>query len=103
MTENTVVILLYMLMATAFGVLIGRACQDQICRRQHAEERVEELTDQFADLRSGTSISHRQFKELRGVLNNAHKHILAVSKAFQKAPRQVPQNQWPDRRDSAAP
>ena len=38
MTENTVAIQWYMLMAAAFGFMIGWTCGEQVCRRQHAEE-----------------------------------------------------------------
>jgi hypothetical protein len=47
MTENTVAIQWYMLMAAAFGFMIGWTCGEQVCRRQHAEERVDELTEQL--------------------------------------------------------
>ena len=84
MTENTVAMMLYMLMAAAFGFMVGWTCGEQVCRRQHAEERVEELTEQLDDIRSAYPKFDRQFKELRSVLNDTHKHILAVSKALQK-------------------
>jgi hypothetical protein len=87
MTENTVAILLYMLMATAFGFMVGWTCGEQVCRRQYAEDRVEEFTEQLDLVRSASPVSDRQFKELRGVLNDAHKHIVAVSKALQKPAR----------------
>jgi hypothetical protein len=87
MTENAVAILWYMLMAAAFGFMVGRTCGEQVCRRKHAEERVEELTEQLDLARSASPNCDRQFKELRGVLNDAHKHIVAVSKALQKPAR----------------
>ena len=84
MTENTVAILLYMLMAAAFGFMVGWTCGEQVCR-QHAEERVDELTEELDLVRSAPPGC--RFKELRGVLNDAHKHIVAVSKALQKPAR----------------
>ena len=36
MTENTVAILLYMLMAAAFGFLVGWTCGEQVTCRQYA-------------------------------------------------------------------
>jgi hypothetical protein len=64
--------------------MVRWTCGEQVCRRQHAEERVDELTEQLDLVRSASPVSDRQFKELRGVLNDAHKHIVAVSKALQK-------------------
>ena len=86
LTENTVEILLWMLMATAFGFMVGWTCGEQVCRRRQAEERVEELTARLNLARSASPMG-RQLKELRGVLNDAHKHIVAVSKALQKPAR----------------
>ena len=83
MKENTVWILTYMLLVAAFAYMIGWVCGEQVCRRKNAEEKVAELYDQLEHTCSGTQ-EQRQFKELRSVLNDTHKHILAVSKALQK-------------------
>jgi hypothetical protein len=48
--------------------------------RAGAERRVAELYEQREHSCSGTQ--QRQFKELRSVLNDVHKHIVAVSKAL---------------------
>ena len=82
MTENTVSILMFMLLAAAFAFMIGRVCGEQVCRRKNAEERVAELSDKLEHACPGTPAQQRQLKELRGVLNDAHKHIVAVSKAL---------------------
>ena len=87
MTENTVAILLWMLMAAAFAFMIGWTCGEQVCRCRHAEERVDQLTEELDLIRSAPPVCDRQFKELRGVLNDAHQHIVAVSKALQKPTR----------------
>ena len=82
MKENTVWILTYMLLVAAFAYMIGWVCGEQVCRRKNAEEKVAELYSQLVDTCSGTQEQKRQFKELRSVLNDAHKHIVAVSKAL---------------------
>jgi septal ring factor EnvC (AmiA/AmiB activator) len=87
MTENTVQILIWMLLAAAFVFMIGWTCGEQVCRRKNAEEKVAELYQQLEHSRSGTPEQQRQFKELRSVINDVHKHIVAVSKALKIAGR----------------
>jgi hypothetical protein len=82
---NTVLKLVYTLPAAGVGLIIGWLCHEQVCRRKHAEEKVTELRDQLQH--AGIPIDERQFKEMRKTLNDAHKHILAVSKGLQKPAR----------------
>jgi hypothetical protein len=83
MTENTVWILTYMLLAAAFAFMIGWTCGEQVCRCKNAKEKVAELSNQLARTGSGTNNQQqREFKELRKVLNDVHKRIAAVSKAL---------------------
>jgi hypothetical protein len=56
--------------------------RQQVCRRKNAEQQLAELSTNLPRACSGTKAQQRQFKELRSVLNDAHKHILAVSKAL---------------------
>jgi hypothetical protein len=81
MKENTAWILTYMLLVAAFAYMIGRVSGELVCRCKNAEEKVAELYDQLEHTCSGTQ-QKRQFKELRSVLNDVHKHIVAVSKAL---------------------
>jgi hypothetical protein len=87
MSENTVFILLYMLLATCFGLMIGWTCGEQVCRRKNAEEKVEELREQLQHAYSTVPARERQLKEMRSVLNDVHKHIRAVSKALKNPAR----------------
>jgi hypothetical protein len=82
MKENTVLILMYMLLVAAFAYMIGWFSGELVSRCKNAEERLAELRDQPPQTCFGTQEHRRQFKELRGVLNDAHKHIVAVSKAL---------------------
>ena len=82
MTENTAHILMYILLAAAFAFMIGWVCGLQVCRRKNAEEQLAKISNNLPPACSGTKAQHRQFKELRSVLNDAHKHIVAVSKAL---------------------
>ena len=80
MKENTPWILTYMLLVAAFAYIIGWVSGELVSRCKNAEEKVAELSVQLEHCGSGTQ--QRQFKELRSVLNDVHKHIVAVSKAL---------------------
>ncbi len=82
MKETTVWILMYMLLVAAFAYMIGWVSGELLTRCKNAEKRLAELRDQPPQTCSGTQEHRRQFKELRSVLNDAHKHIVAVSKAL---------------------
>ena len=82
MKENTAWILTYMLLVAAFAYMIGWASGELLGRCKNAEEKVAELSDQLEHAGSRTQEQQRQFKELRSVLNDVHKHIVAVSKAL---------------------
>jgi hypothetical protein len=68
------------LLSAGLGVTAGWLWGDEVRRRKNAEAKAE-------DLRKHAPTSEHQLKELRGVLNDTHKHILAVSKALQKPAR----------------
>ena len=70
-----------MLPVAAFAYMIGWVLGELFCRCKNAEEKVAELYEQREHSCSGTQ-QQRQFKELRSVLNDVHKHIVAVSKAL---------------------
>jgi hypothetical protein len=82
MNEGNSYILLYMLLFLSFGFVMGLGFGEQTGRRRGAEQLVQELRDRLkspADLAS-------QLKQLRGVLNDVHKKISAVSKSLEKRP-----------------
>jgi len=85
MSEDTAVTIAWMLIFIALGLMIGMALGDEVRRRKNAEEQVEDLRDQLK--RVPVPLQERQLKEIRSVLNDAHKHILAVSKGLEKQPR----------------
>jgi hypothetical protein len=80
MKENTVWVLKYTLLVAAFAYMIAWVCGELLCRCKNAEQKLAELYEQREHSCSGTQ--QRQFKELRSVLNDVHKHIVAVSKAL---------------------
>ncbi len=68
------------LLSAAAGVIAGWVCGDELRRRKNAEAKAEDLRQHIPLVPT----AGRQLKEIRGILNDAHKHILAVSKALQK-------------------
>jgi hypothetical protein len=84
-TEDTVYILLWMLIVATFGFVIGWAFGEELGRRRCAEEKVEDLRDQLQH--AGAPALDRRLRLMHGTLNDAHKLILAVSKGLQKQPR----------------
>jgi hypothetical protein len=78
--------LLFMLMAVAVGFIIGWVCGEQLAHRVNAEAMVEELRQRLEQASSQTP-QDRQLREMRSILNDAHKHILAVSKGLKNQPR----------------
>ena len=87
MKENTVWILFYMLLAAAFAYMIGWISGEQVSRRKSAEERLAELSDYLPRIWSRTRDQQLELKQMRSVLNDAHKQIVAVSKGLKNAAR----------------
>jgi hypothetical protein len=85
MTEDMAYIPVWMLIFASFGLIIGWALGEELSRRRCAEERVEDLRDQLKH--AGAPTLDRQLKEMRSILNDTHKHVLAVSKGLQKPAR----------------
>ena len=72
------------LLAAGVGLTLGWACGQQVCRRKNAEAMVVDLRRHVPSAATIDKAQDRQLKEMRSVLNDAHKHILAVSKGLQK-------------------
>lgn len=83
MTEANGWILLWMLIFAAFGFMIGWALGDEVRRRRTAEEQVEQLRQQ---LHYTITDQLHQLRQIRRVLNDAHRRIHAVSKSLEKRP-----------------
>ena len=83
MTENTASILLWMLIVFSLGFMIGWAGGELRSRSRCAEEKVEDLRDQLEE----AATQQRQLRQMRSVLNDTHKRLLAVSKGLQKPAR----------------
>jgi Tfp pilus assembly protein PilO len=87
MTDDMTLILLWMLIVASLGFMIGWVCGEQVSRRQSAEAMVQDLSERLEQACSETPTQNRQLKEMRSVLNDVHKQILAVSKALKNPAR----------------
>ena len=83
MTESTGYILLWILIFTVFGCMIGWVSGQMLERCRCAEEKLEALRHQLKHALLPT----QQLKEMRSVLNDVHKLIRAVSKGLEKPAR----------------
>jgi hypothetical protein len=86
--ENTAWILTYMLLVAAFAYMIGWVSGELVCRCKNAEEKVAELYDQLENTCPGTQAG--QFKQLRSVLNDVHKHSSPSQKPSKSPPAKPP-------------
>jgi hypothetical protein len=84
--EATAFIPLWALIFACFGFVIGWALGDEVRRRRNAEEKVDELRDRLESAAEAVPAQNRQLKEMRSVLNDAHRLIHAVSKSLEKRP-----------------
>jgi hypothetical protein len=86
MNDTIVSVLFYMLVAATLAFMIGWLCGEQVARRKSAEATVQELRERLKQTSSETP-QDLQLTEMRHVLNDAHKHIVAVSKGLKNQPR----------------
>ena len=74
----------WMLISAGFGFLIGEVCGDLRRHRNCLEQANQELRDRLEEASTDTKPIHRALKEQRGVINDIHSRLVAVSKGLQK-------------------
>ena len=85
MTENPVdFIPIWMILSAAFGFLLGEVSGDSSRHRKCLQEANEELRDRLQEANTDTEPIQRALKEQRGVINDIHSRLLAVSKGLEK-------------------
>ena len=84
--ESAAVLPLWMLLSAAFGFLIGDAFGDSTRHRKCLQEANDELRERLEEATPDARPIQRALKEQRGVINDIHKHLLAVSKGLEKHP-----------------
>jgi hypothetical protein len=77
---------LWMLMSAAFGFMIGDAFGDSTRHRKCLQQINDDLRDELEKVHADEEPLHRAMKQQRGVINDIHKHVVAVTKALKKRP-----------------
>lgn len=77
---------IWMLLSAAFGFLIGDAFGDSTRHRKCLQQINDDLRDELDNARNAEQPLYREIKQQRGVLNDIHKKIAAVSKGLEKRP-----------------
>jgi hypothetical protein len=84
--EASAILPIWMLIAAAFGFMVGDACGDQRRHRKCLEQSNETLRAEIDKAQAAPESIHQELKHQRGVLHDVHKQIITVSKALQKRP-----------------
>jgi hypothetical protein len=79
--------LLDMLLALSFGMAIGWTAGDEMRRRKNAEHQLNLLRENLQQPHIEALPVLSMLKQQRGILNDIHKRILAVSKDLGKQTR----------------
>jgi uncharacterized protein YlxW (UPF0749 family) len=77
---------IWMLLSAAFGFIVGDAFGDSTRHRKCLEQANEDLRDELDKARANEEPLHRAIKQQRGVINDIHKQVTAVTKVLQKRP-----------------
>ncbi len=77
---------IWILLSAGFGFLAGEALGDSRRHRKCLEQANNDLRDRLDEARAGGEPVHRQLKQQRGVINDIHKQMSAVTKALQNRP-----------------
>jgi hypothetical protein len=86
MNQHIGVTFLGMAMTTGVGLIAGWAIGDLIRRYRQGVEQLDALRRQLPQPYSALLFQERQLREIRGVLNDLHKMIRAVTKGLEKRP-----------------
>jgi hypothetical protein len=77
---------IWMLLSAAFGFLAGEAFGDSRRHRKCLEQTNDDLRDNLEKAHINEEPLHRALKQQRGVINDIHKQMTAVTKALEKRP-----------------
>ena len=84
--ESAAILPMWMFLSAALGFMIGDAFGDSTRHRKCLEQANEDLRDQLEKAHADEEPLHRALKQQRGVINDIHKHVQAVTKALEKRP-----------------
>jgi hypothetical protein len=77
---------IWMLLSAAFGFIIGDAFGDSTRHRKCLEQANADLRDQLDNTRVNEQSIQRELKQQRGVINDLHKQMTAVTKSSRRRP-----------------
>ena len=77
---------IWMLIAAGFGFIAGEVCGDYRRHRRCLQQANAELRERLEESALDTKPIQRALKEQRGVINDIHSRLLAVSKGLEKRP-----------------
>ena len=87
MIENSADFLpIWMLMSAAFGFMIGDALGDSRRHRKCLERENDDLHDRLDGAHADGESIYRELRHQRGVINDIHKKMAAVTKGLEKRP-----------------
>jgi hypothetical protein len=84
--ESDAFLPLWMLISAAFGFLVGDAFGDSRRHRKCLEQVNHDLYTQLEKARAAEEPLDRELKNQRGIINDIHRRLLAVSKGLEKRP-----------------
>jgi hypothetical protein len=84
--ESSAVLPIWMLLSAGFGFLIGDVCGDYRRHRNCLQRANEELRERLEEAAADSKPIQRALKEQRGVINDIHSRLVAVSKGLEKRP-----------------
>ena len=85
--EASAMLPVWMLLSAAFGFIVGEAVGDSSRHRKCLQQANEELRDRLQEAATDTEPIHRALKQQRGVINDIHSRLVAVSKGLEKPAR----------------
>lgn len=85
MIENSADFLpIYMLFSAAFGFIVGDAFGDSTRHRKCLDQANDDLREELEKARASEEPLLEEIRRQRGVINDIHKQISAVTKALKK-------------------
>ena len=84
--ESAALFPLWMMIFASFGFIAGDAFGDSRRHRKCLEQANEQLRDELERAAAREEPLLRELKQQRGIINDIHKRVLAVTKGLQKHP-----------------
>jgi hypothetical protein len=82
--ESAAFLPIWMALSATFGFMIGEAYGDQARHRKSLEQANADLRDQLQNAQPCTPTLQCELNQQRRVINDIHKHVVAVTKSLEK-------------------